>query len=128
MLLDEIATLLEQNGFYVANSDTFVSTLPVDAKLCVIAILDYAGEGPSRTSGGVAADRPRIQIQVRHEEDEQARTIAYQVRDLLDGTADIEVNGTRYVWIAALQDPFPLMRDAQNRLVMVCNYEVIKER
>lgn len=112
----------------LAVRNTYLGDLPVDATDIAVEIFDYPGANPLRTSGGVAADQPRVQISVRHPNDEDARKIAYQIRSLLDGVADVTVNGTRYVWIAALQDPFPLTRDQQDRLVMVCNYEVIKER
>jgi hypothetical protein len=127
MLLDDICGYLAENDCGTEGEDLFKSDLP-EMPDAAIAVFEYRGQAPIRTSGGVAAEQPRFQIEVRDSDYEAGRLKIEGIKQLLDGLADQSLNDTRYVWIAALDEPFVLRRDEQGRTIFACNFEVLKER
>ena len=127
MLLDDICGYLADNECGTEGEDLFKSDLP-EAPDAAVAVFEYRGQAPIRSSGGVVAEQPRFQIEVRGSDYESGRLKIERIKQLLDGLADKMLNATRYVWIAALEEPFLLRRDEQGRTVFACNFEVLKER
>ena len=127
MLLDDICGYLAENEYGTEGEDLFKSDLP-ESPDSAVAIFEYRGQAPIRTSGGIAAEQPRFQVEVRDSDYQAGRLKIEGIEQLLDGLANQTLNGTRYVWIAALDEPFLLRRDEQGRTVFACNFEVLKER
>jgi hypothetical protein len=69
---------------------------------------------------------PRVQILSRAATYQAAVQIAQNVHGLLDGLRERTINGTRYHWSEAVQQPFMLEEDANNRVVIACNYQIAK--
>jgi hypothetical protein len=126
MLLDDIGIHLERNGFGLLNTDIFLGNLPDTVPDTCIGLFEYAGSPASMASGGVAAERPRVQVVVRDTGYRNARRTAESIYQLLNGAGDITINGTNYMWIEAFSPPFYLARDQAGRIKIVCNYEVTK--
>lgn len=136
MLLDDIADYLSSGGIGTVGTDIFKGYMPgppaVDA---VVAIYETGGTAPIRAmSPGpgttVVVQRPRIQVVCRAATDAYltARTKAKSVYDLIEGLPTREINGVAYKWGAAVQEPFVMGRDESGRVLVACNYDIVKER
>ena len=128
MIGSDIALHIEQKGLALLTSNLFVGGMPDSGPTSCVVVYEYGGAPPSRSSGGIACEHARIQVCVRDPSYGDARDLAERIHQEIDGTGDIEINGTRYLWIEALSPPFLLGRDSSNRVLIACNYDVAKER
>lgn len=133
MLLDDIITILKTGGSTADGTEIYAGFLP-EKPDNVIVVYETGGMGPIRAMraapGQPVAEQPRIQIAVRGAAYDYAtvRTKINAVYKLLEGYGDTTVNGVRYLWIGAVQSPFPLQRDnAQGRPLLAVNFDVTKE-
>lgn len=98
-----------------------------------VAIFESGGResvrAMSESAGKTPAERPRVQVLVRGQpfDYQQARLKANDVFKVLDQLGETTVNSTRYLWMAAVQSPFSLGQDENNRPEIACNYDVVKE-
>ena len=118
MLVDDIADLLSTGGLGTVGTNiwkgaNFGSADPSIAVLVTggIASIHTMLSGP----GGAAVEQPRVQIVVRSASEETAMRKAQAAFKLLDGLRERTINGVRYMWAAAVQPPFSLERDENNR-------------
>ena len=132
MLLDEIASILDDasTGFTL-NTNLFrgrFEPLPNEQ----IAIIETGGLPPlntmTNTVGSPDVERPRFQVIARAAKDNYstARTnaeTAWRALHNFAGTA----SGTRYLWIEALQPPFSLGMDENDRPLIAFNCQAHKE-
>lgn len=129
MLLDDISDLLASGG--ISTAILFKSQLPDNVETA-IAIYETGGEAPIRsfqmTVGSVMAEQPRIQVLSRSTSYQTARNNIHTAWKLLENVANKSINGVRYLRIAAVQSPFMLERDQNDRPVLACNFEIVKER
>jgi len=97
----------------------------------VVTIYETGGSPPVHGMGGspgtALAEQPSIQVVTRSTSYSTARTTADQCFDLLDGLYQTTINGTRYLYVEALQSPFMLERDDQERTRIACNYRIVKD-
>jgi hypothetical protein len=97
----------------------------------VLTIYETGGAAPvhamSGSPGTAVAEQPTIQVVARSTSYSTARTDADQCFDLLDGLYQKTINGTRYLYVEALQSPFMLERDDQERTRIACNYRIVKD-
>lgn len=77
-------------------------------------------------AGLAVAERPRVQVVVRSNAYSTGRTKANDVFRLMDGLRERTINGVTYKWAAAIQSPFLMARDENDRALIACNYEVWK--
>ena len=63
----------------------------------------------------------------RFDEYDTARTTAETIFGILDGMPTRTLNGTEYKWAAARQEPFLLNRDEAGRVLIACNYDVVRD-
>lgn len=133
MLLDDISTILKAGGTTGDGTEISLGFMPEKPDNC-IAIYETGGMGPIRamrtSPGQPVAEQPRIQVVVRGAAYDYAtpRTKINALYKLLEGYGDTTVNGCRYLWIGAVQSPFPMQRDqAQGRPSMAVNFDVMKE-
>jgi hypothetical protein len=132
MLLDDIATILKTAGTTSDGTEVYTGFMPEkpDAVAC---IYETGGVAPYRsmrgTVGAVVAERPRIQVTVRGSALDYAtpRTKLNTIYKMLENYGDTTVNGVRYLWIAAVQSPFPIRRDDNTRVIVGMNFDVVKE-
>lgn len=126
-LLDELATYVEGAGV----TNVFKGVLPESPDACV-ALLETGGL-PSRHTmsggpGSAITERPGVQVLVRGaaRDYQEPRTRARTVFNRLDGTANTDLSGVRYLSIFAEQSPFLVDRDANERVVIGFNCLVEK--
>lgn len=135
MLLDDVADLLSTGGVggvgTTSDWSIFKGKLP-DAPEKAVAVYETGGlpsvHAMSTGPGNAAATLPRIQVLVRSPAYSTGRQKAHDAFRLLDGLRERTINGVRYLWIAAVQtEPFPIGRDENDRPLIACNYDVVKE-
>ena len=126
-LLSDVATYLDsQLASLTLGTNLFLGRLPDGPDTCV-ALIESGGMAPSATmaDGKPLVSRPRIQVFVRAKAYSDAETLASSVWNALEGVLNENLTATRYYNITAVQSPFSLERDAQDRQVMTQNFQVI---
>ena len=140
MILDDIATLLSSGGIGTLGSTgdygIYLGALPPvgTGPEKAVAVYETGGVGPTLAmsgvvGGGITAEHPRIQVVVR------TGPFAYstgrqKVQDVVRTLHNVgarTVNGVSYFWINAVQSPFSLSRDEQNRELFAVNFDVCKQ-
>jgi hypothetical protein len=74
-------------------------------------------------------EQPTVQVLSRSSSYQTARNNAETVFGILDGIANTllpTATGIRYVSIEAIQSPFSIGRDANDRHLVSCNYQIMK--
>lgn len=129
MLLDEIGVYLEGQAIGARGTNLFLGFLP-DAPDAAVALLEYSGlEGLYiHEIAGPAYERPRVQVVARAATYTAARTKAEDAHKALGRVSNTPLSGVWYVSIDALQSPFLVERDANQRVVIGFNVQVIKAR
>lgn len=133
MLLDEVGDYLSTGGVGTVGGDLFLGYMP-EAPDAVVALYETGGMGPYRAMrsdpGQPVAVRPRLQVVARAAEHDYAaaRAKVQRAYELLEGMGDRVLNGVRYLWVGAVQEPFLMGRDTQGRVLIACNFDVTKER
>lgn len=125
---------LSSGGIGTAGTDLFAGYMP-DAPNAAVAVYETGGISPihrmSPTAGlgAVVVERPSIQVVCRNVPEEYltARTKAHSVFKLLSGLPDRSINGVSYKWGEARHSPFLMGRDEAGRILIACNYDIIKE-
>lgn len=131
MILDEVGTYLAANIIgataLTLGTNLFLGRLP-DAPDTCVAIFETGGTLPEQTMGsGLASiERPRIQVVTRRPGYSDARILAYNVWNTLEGVANESLSGTRFLRVSAVQSPYPLERDSTDRIIIVQNFDVLK--
>lgn len=130
MLLADLCDYLTSQAGFVQGTDLFYGVMPPDPDTAV-ALYETGGLSPVRgmgnTAGDHAVERPRVEAVSRAESYSVARANAQRVFLKLDGMPAVTLNGVRYKFAQAVQSPFLMGRDAQERVLVACNYDVIKE-
>ena len=131
MILDDAADLLSSGGIGTVGTNLFKGIMPDIPDACV-AVFETGGLPPvhamASAVGQAVVERPRIQVLCRAAQYDYAtaRTKAHDVYKLLDGLPARDINGTAYKWIAAVQSPFFIGPDANGRVLISCNFDVVK--
>lgn len=124
--LIDIANYLDaQVGGLTLGTNLFVGRMPDDPDACV-AVYEYGGVAPTNTMGGGAPvlQNPSIQVRVRATSYAAAEATANLCFAALEAIIDETINTTRYNRVTAIQSPFPLERDPDDRIVFVQNFDV----
>jgi hypothetical protein len=128
LLLTDIDDYLTTAG--VTTPEIFRGYQPEDPNRCVV-IYETMGFAPVQRMGsspGTAlAERPEVQIVARSTSYPTARNDAEDCFKALDGLYERTINGTRYLYVEAMQSPFFLDRDDLNRVRVACNYRIVKD-
>ena len=133
MLLDDLGDVLSSASIGVLGTTLFKGMLPSTPDACVAILGPYGGlppvwaMSPGAASGGrPQVERPRVQVLCRDTRYDSAEQKAVAVRFVLDGLGGVTKNGIAYKAIFAVQEPFYLERDANNREIFAANYEVVR--
>lgn len=125
--------VIETAGLATSGTNLFAGGLPPDPVLCC-ALIEYGGEPPIRTQNEGAAhssaqggEQPRFQLLCRAATYSTGRSLIQQIWHVLDAIVNEEIQGTFYQRVAALQSPFLLERDANDRWIFICNFTASKE-
>ena len=140
MLLDDIATYLAaQSTAFTILAGTegnmtkgFMPDAAPAPDTCT-TLYETGGTAPTHTFSTDADTRyfenPRLQIMTRSTSYESARDRADKAFKLLDGLANTVLPttaGSLYIDISAVQSPFSIGRDANDRFLMSVNFDVMK--
>ena len=123
-MLKEIGTYLQSQEIGILGADLFLGLMPDQPDNC-IALFQYAGSPPDLHWNG---EYPGLQVRVRNQSYAAARTKIGEVAKKLHGLHEQTLSGTRYLLIKARGSPEVLKRDANNRVELFVNFEIIKER
>jgi hypothetical protein len=124
--LVDIANYLDANvAGLTLGTNLFIGRMPDDPNACV-AVYEYGGTRPDNTMGGGAPvlQNPSVQVRVRDTSYASAQTTANLCFVALEAIVDETINTTRYNRVTAIQSPFPLERDPEERIVFVQNFDV----
>ncbi len=136
MILDAVATYLVANTTLTVGgtTGTLAKTVMSDAQPDTVAVLyETAGAGSEyafSTSTGSAAvvfERANMQLLSRSTAYTKARSVAETVYTTLDGLGDVTMSGVRFLDIDAVQPPFGIGRDGQDRELVSVNFRIRKE-
>lgn len=122
-MLSEIGAYLATQNVGTVGTDIFLGLLPDQPDNC-IALFEYAGSPPDLHWNG---EYPGLQVRVRNTSYAAARTKIGEIMTALHGLHEQTLSGTRYLLIKARGSPEILKRDANNRVELVVNFEVMKE-
>lgn len=125
MLLEEIATHIQNNGLGVQANNLFIGRLP-DEPDDAIAIFEYIGDPILRTHTSFY-ENPRVQFLVRSLTYEAARFRIKSLFLLIEAVINTTLSGVIYQRIAPIQSPFFLQRDMNDRVIFAFNAQVMKE-
>jgi hypothetical protein len=128
LMVDDLATHLAGAGLGLAGgTNLFKGELPPSPDACV-ALIERGGLAPAETLCGVDYENAGLQVLVRG-----AATSGSTVRTLMNGVFKAllaivgqSLGGTLYVGISAVQSPFQVEIDDNNRTVMGVNLTVRK--
>lgn len=128
MFLDDLSDLLTTGGI---TRPIFKGHTPALAADSVITLYETGGMGAVHvmsTGPGAAStvERPRAQIVCRDADYSVARIVAGICFNLVDGLRARAINGTQYLWMAAVQSPFYLDTDNNGRSRIAFNIDVMK--
>src|SRR4030095_6612233 len=90
---------------------------PADA----VCLYEYGGIPPQFAHDGQQWENPRVQAVARDNNYASARAKAQSVYDVLNGTVNTTIDSRRYLKILALQSPFPMGADENDRPRIVVN-------
>ena len=124
MMLKEIGTHLQSQGIGTLGTNLFLGLMPDQPDNC-IALFEYAGSPPDLHWSG---EYPGLQVRVRDKSYPAGRAKIEQIVRILHGLHETVLDGTRYLLIKARGSPEVLKRDANNRVELFVNFEIIKER
>ena len=132
MILNDIGIHLEDTSTLVLGVDLTLAFMPENPNT-VTTIYETGGSGPLNafsTGGGTRVyEQPSIQIITRSTSYETARNIQETVFVALDGVNNQTVPSTgsvHYGSIDAVQSPFLINRDSNNRFKVGVNFDVLK--
>lgn len=130
-LLKDIAQFLEAEGCGTRSVNLFRGFLP-DTPDEVTVIYETGGLPPEMAmspDGGVVQKRPSVQVVCRGKarDYDTPRTMAQAAYDALAGMPEQTIGGTRYTYARPRQEPFGFGRDANSRVLVACNYDVMRD-
>ena len=111
-------------------TDVFVNDMP-DLPANQIVVYEYGGRQAELGMGNPnpdALEYVSCQVAVRNKRADTAQATAYSIYNSIDGKGGLTINGVSYLFLRALQPPFPLERDKSSRVTFVFNLEIQKRR
>jgi len=124
VMLKEIGTYLQSQGIGTLGANLFLGLMPDQPDNC-IALFEYAGSPPDLHWNG---EYPGLQVRVRNKSYAAARIKIEEIMEKLHGLHEQMLSGTRYLLIKARGSPEILKRDANNRVELFVNFEIMLER
>lgn len=139
MVPEELADYLALNlpagsPAWVVGTNIFIGSLPETVDKCIM-LIPYTGRPIQQVMGGsVAFEHARVQVQCRGGSRSDGSTTGFSdalvtansVLKVLVAIKNQTIGGTWYLTVQALQSPFFLNRDTNDRPMVACNYEVTK--
>ena len=133
MLLDDVATYLESESTRLTVGVDLTKGFMPDTPSTVTTLYETGGVFPLNafsTGGGTRIyERPALQVLSRSTDYQTVRATIEDVFTILDGVANTTLptaTGVRYGSIDAVQSPFSVGRDSNDRFEMSVNFLVLK--
>jgi hypothetical protein len=131
MLLDDLADYLSSQGHGTVGTDIFLSAMPGDTASGTLVVLYENRRRLSDSRDGVesgagAHGAPRVQIVVRGDDYPVGAREGERHLALARRVPQRTINATTYFTVSAVQSPFQLGPDLNNRTKIACNYDVLK--
>ena len=127
MLLDDMSDYMMLQGFtFPINKGSFQDTPDT-----VLALRETGGF-PSQhvmasPPNSAVMEEPTVQVLARAPAYDTAEAIVRIAKSMLDGLRDMPINGVLYYWVTALQPPFLLERDANQRFILAFNVHIKRQ-
>jgi len=126
-----IAYLLDSHGYGDAGVTIFANSRP-STPHALIACTQYGGQSPTMPMGGGTPTvvSPNLQLVVRGNLNEDFDVVydrIYGIWLYLAGLLDVTLQGERYLHITPIDLPALMLKDDQERLLFVANFNIIKE-
>lgn len=128
MFLDDIGDWLETQGVATKGTNLFKSIDPGQPDTAVV-LYEYSGLPPVDTMGAsltTTLEQPSLHVLIRGVNYDAAVTKAKAVFQALHKMSG-SINGTRYLYVRAMQSPFDVGPDERGRPRLVCNFRAMKE-
>lgn len=122
MLLDDLSDYIQTLNYGMPVHKGFFQEIPNDA----IALRETGGFPSEHVMGDQLGilDQPTVQIVTRSANYPAAMSLCRTLHLALDGLRNTLVNGVTYHFIAAMQPPFFLQRDANHRFECAFNIRI----
>jgi hypothetical protein len=126
-VLDEVGTYLAANvsdTTLTLGTNLFLGRLPDSPDTCV-SLQETGGLAPVDTMSDNTApvmERPTIQVLVRAVAYSDGRSLIKDCFDKANLVCNEDLSSVRYERIEAIQSPFPVYRDSQDRAVFSVNF------
>jgi hypothetical protein len=128
---EDIASYLEKQIPWLRRSSSvtdgsqnfFVGDMPL-SPVKAASIYEYSGDLPEFTFGGVAVERPRIQITTRATAFSEARLMIHDIYDQLKDVGPLLLNGTTYAKIRGNSRPAEVAPDGENNNQFSCSFVI----
>lgn len=130
MILNDVGDYLSTGGIgLTTGTNLWLGKMP-DLPAISTALYETGGISAvhafASASGQAVVERPRFQVVVRHTDYASGRQLIHNIWKRLDGAGDFTINSTRYLWIEAVQSPFFLKFDDNNRVLFAVNFDCHK--
>lgn len=130
-VLDELATQAATAGIGTVGTTIFKGILPDTPDACVALIETGGMESGHTMSGGAGSasiERPTVEVIARGAPGDYAtpRTKAKDAFNALDGITNTTLSSVRYFSVRAIQSPFLIGRDANDRVLIGFNLQIEK--
>ena len=130
MILDDVATYLATNSTRLTVGVNLTKGHMPDSPSTVTTIYETGGFAPihhfTTGSGTRMYEQPSLMIHTRSTDYQTARLILEDVFTILDGFNNADLSGVRYAGIDAVQSPFDIGTDSNDRHKLSVNFNVIK--
>lgn len=125
----EIVDYLDAQGVADKATNLFSDEMPPEPPTCM-SVTDYAGREPEYVLGSAspAYEYSRVQIQVRGATKSAGRTLIRAAYNALASVRNQTIDGSYFVKMTPLQQPFRMMKDENRRTIFAFNVEVEKRR
>jgi hypothetical protein len=128
-LLPDVGVYLAAAGLSLTvGTNLFYGRLPDGPDKCV-AIYESNGTIPIETMSDNTEPpvvHPGLQVLARDGSYADAQTLAEDVWQKLTLVSNETLSSTRYLRVAPVQQPAPIERDSQDRVLFSCNFDVLK--
>ena len=122
-LLNDMADYLEAQGVGTKATNIFMSYMP-ESPDALSVLYDHGGPAPLILGNGLRQESPELQVLTRALDYPTAETAARAVYTALLGCREQTINGTRYISVLPISQPFFLERDHIPRVIFSCNYSL----
>jgi hypothetical protein len=133
MILDDVATYLQTNSTRLTVGVNLTKGHMPDSPSTITTLYETGGFAPMHaftTGGGTRFyEQPSLMVHSRSTDYQTARAIMEDVFTILDGVNNRGLpttTGVRYAGIDAVQSPFDIGTDSQDRHKLSVNFNVIK--